>query len=428
MRTDTFSFPMQRVEVMSQSDIASWSDEQMDDCPYLHFKRTPVPFPEAMGEERFARAMKLEKSNASSEQWEERMLYKELLKAYKKARRNGRNSYAQVRFEMNLSYNLWLLVKELRSRTYKPSRCIVFIVFSSVKREVIAPAFRDQVVDHLEYGYLSPIFERQFIYDSYSCREGKGTDFGIARLEHHIRSVSQNYTVECVALQLDFRGYFMSMNHDILYDRIADTLLRKGHRMDAPFPLCMFLVRMIIYTDPTVGCIVRGRGKDWKGLPRSKSYAYCKKGCGQPIGKLTSQLFSNIMNDILLQWLKREKKVRHLSGYVDDMTLVGRRSDLILLVPLIRAFAQERMGLQVHPRKVRLLRVKHGVPFLGTKITPKGRYVTRRAERVMRGKVETALSTEQNPFALQARVHSCRGYLLTRKSRTLEGHLKGISV
>ena len=42
------------------------------------------------------------------------------------------------------------------------------------------------------------------------------------------------------------------------------------------------------------------RDKDWDILPKNKSLFYAKENCGLPIGNLTSQLFSNIYMNILL--------------------------------------------------------------------------------------------------------------------------------
>lgn len=390
-------------------------------CPYRGIRRRRRPFPEAMGRERYAFALKEERDFAASVEWEEKCLVKALFKAYKRARRNGRNSYAQVRFEMNLGLEIPRLARELRERRYRHSRCIIFIVFKPVKREVIAPAFRDQVVDHLVFGYLSPIFEKIFIYDAYSCREGKGTDFGIDRLEHHIRSCSENYTKPCYVLCLDIRGYFMSMNHNILYDRIMGKLIGGGHRRDAMYPLVAYLVRVDVYTDPTVGCVVRGRPSDWKGLPRSKSYFYSRPGTARPIGKLTSQLYSNIMMDILCQELKRRWKVRYMSEYVDDVPIAGRnREGLLSMVPEVRVFVKTVMGLTLHPRKVRIYDAHKGVPFLGTVITAKGRYLSGRAERNMYENITDALLCEDNPYGVQAKMVSARGHLKGRRSARMD--------
>ena len=102
-------------------------------------------------------------------------LYSLLYKSYRLARKNKRNTRSQLKFELDLESNLLRLAQELYSRTYELSPSVCFINELPVKREVVAADFRDRVVHHLLCSWLFPIFERQFIFDSYSCRKGKGT-------------------------------------------------------------------------------------------------------------------------------------------------------------------------------------------------------------------------------------------------------------
>ena len=90
-------------------------------------------------------------------------------KAYKEARRHKRNTINQLRFEANLERGELELTNLLQSRQYELLPSICFINKEPVKREIIAANFRDRVCHHLLYNWIYPIFDRQFIYDSYSC-------------------------------------------------------------------------------------------------------------------------------------------------------------------------------------------------------------------------------------------------------------------
>jgi hypothetical protein len=74
------------------------------------------------------------------------------------------------------------------------------------------------------YNYISPIFEKLFIYDSYSCRKGKGTSMGVQRVAKFMRSCSENYTQDCYILKLDIQGYFMAIDKEILYEKVCAKL------------------------------------------------------------------------------------------------------------------------------------------------------------------------------------------------------------
>ncbi|MDD3303240.1 MAG: reverse transcriptase domain-containing protein [Candidatus Gracilibacteria bacterium] len=164
----------------------------------------------------------------------QKLLY-DLFQAYYDARKNKRNTLNQLDFEFNLEENLINLGEELFSGKYEVGRSIYFIQNHPVKREVFAGDFRDRVVHHLIYNYISPIFEKEFIYDSYSCRKGKGTSLGIKRVSKFIRSCSENYTKDCYVLKLDISGYFMSINKDILFEKIERVLKKKDcHYLAGP--------------------------------------------------------------------------------------------------------------------------------------------------------------------------------------------------
>ena len=117
-------------------------------------------------------------------------LIKELLYSYYDARKNKRNTYNQLSFELKYEKNIISLADQILEKKYTPKPSICFIVDKPVKREIFAADFRDRVVHHYIFNNINPIFEKLFIHDSYSCRKGKGTHYGIKRVDHFIRSCS----------------------------------------------------------------------------------------------------------------------------------------------------------------------------------------------------------------------------------------------
>ena len=71
-------------------------------------------------------------------------------------------------------------------------------------RLIVAPNFRDSVIQHLIYNYIYDVFDRSFIYDSYGCRKLKGTHKASARLQNFMRKHSNDKYY----LQLDIRKYY----------------------------------------------------------------------------------------------------------------------------------------------------------------------------------------------------------------------------
>jgi len=302
----------------------------------------------------------------------------ELFKAYFDARKNKRNTINQLAFEQNLESNVFSLADKIISGLYSPRPSICFIVNQPVKREIFAADFRDRVVHHYIYNHLSPLFEKVFINDCYSCRKGKGTHYGIKRIDHFIRSCSKNYSRDCHILKLDIKGYFMSINRNILYEKV---ILYNSTKIDFDIQLVTTLIKQTIFNDPTQNCKVKGLKKDWSGLPKSKSLFYAKHNCGLPIGNLTSQLFGNVYLNEFDHWVKKFLGIKYYGRYVDDFILIHEdKSYLQSLIEPIATYLDNELNLQLHPNKIYLQHYSKGVKYLGAVIKPHRIYIANRTK------------------------------------------------
>ena len=358
----------------------------------------------------------------------------DLFKAYYDARKHKRNTRNQLRFEVNLEENLVNLRDELMERTYKVGRSTCFIIEDHVKREIFAADFRDRVVHHLVYNYIMPIFERTFITDSYSCRKGKGTLYGVERLEHHIRSCSHNYTDLAYALKMDIQGYFMNINRKHLLETVKEDLMKYSFRESdtgqcwkdkLDYSLVFFLLEEIILTDPTNNCIIKGKKSDWKGLPDNKSLFKTPSDCGLPIGNLTSQLFSNIYLNRLDQMVKRQLREKHYGRYVDDSYIINRcYATLRMHKETIRRYLHEELGLTLHPKKSKIVRCCYGIDFLGVFVKPHRSYINNRTKkRIFRKSVPLFNCTDTEK--LRAGINSYLGYMKHFKCGKIKERLFG---
>lgn len=310
----------------------------------------------------------------------------DLYRAYKDARKHKRSRIYQLKFEFNLEENLIDLRNELIYGNYKPYSSNCFIIHDPKMREVFAANFRDRIVHHLFYNYTHEMFERSFIYDSYSCIKNKGTHFGIERLKHHIRSVSKGYSKPCYVLKIDIKGYFMNINRSILLELSRKTLSKYKNKFDVSF--VDYLLEIIIKSNPIESCNVIGRFEDWDNLPDDKSLFHAKENCGLPIGNLSSQLFSNVYMNVFDQYVKRDLKCRHYGRYVDDAYIVSDdRNYLKSLILKISHFLDNELGLKIHPYKTRIFNAYHGVEFLGAYIKPFRTYISSSSLRRIRKKL-----------------------------------------
>ena len=360
--------------------------------------------------------------------------------AMRQARQHKAGTGSCIRCSMEVEEELDNLASSILDGSYAMGPSICFLVTSPVLREIIAAEFRDRIVHHYIFNYLNQVLERELIEDCYSCREGKGTGYGVDRLEHHILSCSQNYTREAWALQLDISGYFMHIDRRRLYTMAMALMVRIGKKRDGEgrqlrdlpkHRIVEQLLAKIILYDPLENCEVR----DWKGLyasiPHSKTLRFAPEGIGLPIGNLTSQMFSNLYMNVFDQWVKRVLKVKHYGRYVDDTYYVDTDKEWLLsLIPQIDHFLQTELGLHLNLHKTKLTEVKKGVTFLGIHLKPYRRYLKTGSLRRMRQRVhdmgaipERALSQEAVRQRLMAQANSMLGILNHTRSFQLRKQL-----
>ena len=328
----------------------------------------------------------------------EQLLF-DLYVAFECAKKNKSNKPYVVAFEKDLHKNLIELCEKLYTRKYEPHGSICFIINNPKKREVFAANFVDRIIHHLFYNYTHTIFERTFIYDTYSCIKNRGTHFGIKRMKHHILSVSDNYHKPAYVLKMDIRGYFMHIDRNILLKTSEDTLNKFRHRTVSKqdkryfndildFDFLLYLNRSIVLLDPTSNCSFHSPICEWDGLPPSKSLFKTTKGTGLPIGNLTSQLYSNVYLNKLDQYIKRVLKCKHYGRYVDDFYIIHTdRKYLLSIVPKIEHFLKNKLRLNINRGKTKIISVRHGVEFLGAFIKPFRTYISTGALKRIRNKI-----------------------------------------
>lgn len=345
----------------------------------------------------------------------------DLFRAYKDARKHKRRKDNVLRFSSNLEEELIKLRDDIINRRYMPSPCTCFIIYDPKIREIFAADFRDRIVHHLFYNYTKKLFERSLIHDAYSCIKGRGTHFGIKRLKHHILSVSKNHTKPCYILKMDIKGYFMHINRRLLLHICHENLDRmKDHSSDVAgqtwgekldYQLLYYLAETIIMNDPLKNCIKKGKASDWGKLPKSKSLFHSPKGCGLPIGNLTSQLFSNVYMNKLDQFMKRQLGYSGYGRYVDDFYAVSNyKSELRKATCSVERYLKETLGLDINKDKTIICNNLHGVGFLGAYIKPYRTYLHNKPLNRIRKSIKR-LEGIDNPQSLLSRVNSHLGAL-----------------
>lgn len=347
------------------------------------------------------------------------MKYKEdivqmLFKAYFDARKHKRNKHSQLQFEQQLESNIFELYDEIKNRNYKIGESICFVINKPVKREIFAATFRDRVIHHFIFNILSPLIEKELLYDIYSCRKGKGTLFGIKRAQSQMQSCSENYTTNAYVLKLDISGYFMNMNKELLFHKVEQIIDKYELYLPIQSSLLKYLVGINIYHDPTTFCKFQSKHSMWIDLPKNKSLFYTAPNCGLPIGNLTSQLYGNLYLNDFDHYVKKELKIKHYGRYVDDFYLFDKNiNNLKTAIEKIKLRLMEKEKLTLHPHKIYLQHINKGFSFLGVYILPYRRYMGKRIKAGLYHTLSNLSSTlhSDNLIELQ-RLQSYKSMLL----------------
>ena len=256
--------------------------------------------------------------------------------AYLKARRCKRYRNEILRFSYNLEANLTNLQKELSDQTYQHSSYREFTVCDLKKRHIKAPCFRDRVVHHALCNIIEPIFDKGFIYSSFACRKEKGTHKAIKRLERFIKLTKNKSFSKTYCLKCDISKYFESIDHKILFSLIKRKISDKK---------VLWLIKEILNS------------------------SYKKIRVGIPIGNLTSQLFANIYLNELDQFIKHGLKIKYYIRYMDDFLVLDYdKREICQTKEKIREFLQDKLKLELHPKKANIFPTEKSIDFLGYRI------------------------------------------------------------
>lgn len=300
----------------------------------------------------------------------------DIFRAYHDCRKNKKNKISSINYEINYEQNLLDLQKSINNKTYKPSKSIVFVVKKPKIREVFAAEFSDRIVHHLVFNKLNGAMENILNNKTFNCRIGKGVMFGVESLRNDIIECSNNYTEDCYVAKMDLKGFFMSIDKQILITKIIEFIDNEYKEDD--FDDLKWLCNIIIFNRPEKNCIIKSPITMWDMIDNNKSLFTNECGKGIPIGNLSSQFFANfLLNDF--DWFLDKIGFKYHGRYVDDFYIVDRNKDNILKeIPNIRSFLEKNAGVELHKNKFYIQYYKKGIKFTGSYIKENRVYILNR--------------------------------------------------
>jgi len=299
--------------------------------------------------------------------------------------KKGKNKKKDIQaFDFNLEQNIFSLHYDLKNRTYINIPYVSFYVYDPKRRHIHKAEVRDRIVHQAIYRVLYSVYDKNFIYDSYSCRIDKGTHKGVERLVEFTLKESRNYTRNVWVLKCDISKFFDSINHEIL----ENILFRKIYDEDTKW-----LIRNIISSFEKMA------------------------GCGLPLGNVTSQLFSNVYLNEFDQFIKHQLKIKYYIRYCDDFVIISKDKEYLQsLIVKISEFLRDELKLTLHPRKVEIRKISQGIDFLGYVVLPHYKILrTNTKKRILR-RITSNISDSTRQSYLGILKH-CKGYKISKQVR-----------
>jgi RNA-directed DNA polymerase len=261
-----------------------------------------------------------------------------LLAAFQRVARNdgapGVDHVTVSQFEGQFPEEIWAVSDALKAGTYTPQairRVHIPKPGTAETRPLGIPTVRDRVVQAAVLQVIEPIFERDFAEQSYGFRPGRGCKDALRRVDELIK---QGYVH---VVDADLKGYFDSIPHDRLMDRL------KAKIADGP------VLRLI---EAFLKAAVLDGMSSWT------------PDAGAPQGAVLSPLLSNIYLDPLDHLMAREgfEMVR----YADDFVILCRTADEARRALEVVACWVADNGLSLHPTKTKVVNAQEdGFDFLG---------------------------------------------------------------
>lgn len=258
-----------------------------------------------------------------------------LLASWQEFLRDKRKRKDVEEFSVSFLDNILELYHDLKDKVYQHGSYHAFKINDPKPRNIHKASVRDRILHHAIYRNLYPYFDKKFIFDSYSCRNKKGTHKALNRFRSFGQKVSCNYTRTAWVLKCDIRKFFATINHDVLKNILNRHVVDKD---------ISWLLEQVI----------------------NSFHTQEKPNTGLPLGNVTSQLFINVYMNELDQFIKGELKIKYYIRYADDFVFLHEdKIYLKSLIPKISLFLEDRLKLSLHPDKVFIKSLSSGVDFLG---------------------------------------------------------------
>jgi RNA-directed DNA polymerase len=271
-----------------------------------------------------------------------------LLRASSKAIAGKRKKAGPASFLCNLEGNIIEISEQLSAGVWQSSGYTRIKITKPKTRAVSAAPFKDRVVHHSLCNAIGPLFEKQFVFDSYANRVGKGTHRAILRCEQF--KASHQFLLKC-----DIYRFFPAIDHQVLKKILFRTVTCPSTRW-------------------LIAAIIDGSNEQEKVelfFENDDLLSVAARRRGLPIGNLTSQLFANVYLNGLDHYVKEILRVKYVR-YVDDFVLFGSSVEQLKNCKEAITNYLQKLRLILHPTKTFIRPSDVPLDFLGCSLMQGG--------------------------------------------------------
>ena len=307
-----------------------------------------------------------------------------LYEAVKCSIRTAKWKASSQRFEYEWLLHVAKIQQDIANHNYKTGEKSLFITRERGKTRLIrGNCIPDRVVRHaLCDNILMPQLEKYLIYDNAASQTGKGVDFARRRVREHLHAYYRKHGSKGYVLLTDFSKYFDNIQHDIVYQIVAEKIsdptalevLREvidsmsvdvSYMSDQEYAECL----QTKFDSVKHADLFLQNGRPGKKLMR-------KSVC---VGDQTSQVFGIFLPYMIDNYCKIVQGMTHYIRYMDDIMIIhGSKDVLRSVMDGIRKEAS-KLGIFINEKKTVIVPIDRPFRFLQNSyyLTGTGRVVER---------------------------------------------------
>ena len=282
-------------------------------------------------------------------------------------------------FEDNLEQNLDALMRQLKSRTYKPIALKrVYIPKGGGKlRPLGIPAVRCRIAQEVVRRLIEPIFEKQFHEHSYGFRPGRNCHKAVEKV---LQYTNDGHTF---VLDADIKAFFDNISHKLIMQCVAAEIADGN---------ILGLIEKFLRS---------GVMEDGVFKPTTK---------GTPQGGVISPLLANIVLNYL-DWQLHANGFKFVR-YADDFVVTCKSLSLTeKALDLVKNILSKNLQLELSPDKTKIVRLSDGFEFLGFYISDRTTRMRPKSEEKFKMKIK----------AITKRSHNLNAEVIIKLNRVIRG-------